>query len=46
MLKQKRFKNKFITTHELGKIILNEGIVPTPIYHGKKYKRGQKTIKI
>lgn len=42
---KKRCKNKFITTHELGKIILNEGIAPTPIYHGKGYKRGKKTIK-
>lgn len=36
-----------VTTHELGKYILEKGKCPTPIYHGKGYKEAKrnKTIK-
>ncbi len=45
----KRFSKKKIpfavTTHELPRLILEEGYVPMPIYHGKGYVRGETEIK-
>ena len=35
-----------ITTHELGKYILEKGKCPTPIYHGKGYKETKRNKSI